>query len=264
MVWNTTAQPVPLTCTATGGVWAQGPELPSPSSPCPSLPPFPPLASTAGLPSTQTPYPGQGAYPIAAYPSTPIHTGVYPSTPTGPYPATGSSSSGQGFYSASGSYSTGHGPVIVTPGVATIRRTPSSKPSARRSGSVTGTGPIPIRTPVVPVKIPTVPDTSGAVNGSRSAEEMRGREGGSPDSPTFAGGEDAGTLPVVSWSGQATTNPPTIPLANQLTQQQQQPQSETGGDEAGEGADGNMLLAIRKGVKLKRTLTNDRSAPRIA
>uniref|UniRef100_A0A671XQ09 MTSS I-BAR domain containing 1 n=1 Tax=Sparus aurata TaxID=8175 RepID=A0A671XQ09_SPAAU len=159
-----------------------------------------------------------------------------------------------------------HGPVIVTPGVATIRRTPSSKPSARRSGSVGGTGPIPIRTPVIPVKIPTVPDMPGAVNGSRSAEEMGGGRRGvddSPDSPTFAGGGDAGTLPMVSWSGQATTNPPSVPLPNQ-----QHLQSETGqegeGEEGGEGREGNMLVAIRKGVKLKRTLTNDRSAPRIA
>uniref|UniRef100_A0A7N8XBL4 Protein MTSS 1-like n=1 Tax=Mastacembelus armatus TaxID=205130 RepID=A0A7N8XBL4_9TELE len=144
-----------------------------------------------------------------------------------------------------------HGPVIVTPGVATIRRTPSSKPTARRSGSVGGTGPIPIRTPVIPVKIPTVPDMSGAVNGNF---------------PTFAGGEDAGTLPMVSWSGQATTNPPTVPLLHQLTQQHfhSELRQEGGGEEAGEGGDGNMLTAIRKGVKLKRTLTNDRSAPRIA
>uniref|UniRef100_A0A8C4F7V2 IMD domain-containing protein n=1 Tax=Dicentrarchus labrax TaxID=13489 RepID=A0A8C4F7V2_DICLA len=149
-----------------------------------------------------------------------------------------------------------HGPVIVTPGVATIRRTPSSKPSARRSGSVGGTGPIPIRTPVIPVKIPTVPDMSGAVNGSR-------RGGGSPDSPTFAGGGDAGTLPMVSWSGQATTNPPTVPLPNQQ-HLQSEIGLEGGGEEAGEGVEGNMLVAIRKGVKLKRTLTNDRSAPRIA
>ncbi|XP_029359722.1 protein MTSS 1-like isoform X7 [Echeneis naucrates] len=158
------------------------------------------------------------------------------------------------------------GPVIVTPGVATIRRTPSSKPSARRLGSIVGTGPIPIRTPVIPVKIPTVPDVSGTFNGSRNAEDIGGGGGGggeeeSPDSPTFTGVEDAGTLPVMSWSGQATTNPPTIPLT------QQHLQSDTGlegGEEAGEGGDGNMLVAIRKGVKLKRTLTNDRSAPRIA
>uniref|UniRef100_A0A8D2ZPL5 Metastasis suppressor protein 1-like n=1 Tax=Scophthalmus maximus TaxID=52904 RepID=A0A8D2ZPL5_SCOMX len=224
-------------------------------------------ASTAGLPSPHAPYPGQGAYPAGPYPPTPIYTGAYPSAPAGPYPPTPTGSSGQGFYSgssshnASGSYSTGHGPVIITPGVATIRRTPSSKPSARRSGSVMGTGPIPIRTPVIPVKIPTVPDMSGAVNGSRNADEMGGGE--SPDSPTFAGGVCADTLPVMSWSGQATTNPPTAALINQLTQQHLHSEIGSEGGE-GEGGEGNMLVAIRKGVKLKRTLTNDRSAPRIA
>lgn len=102
---------------------------------------------------------------------------------------------------------------------------------------------------------------------------MTGRGEGaeeSPDSPTFAGVEDAGTLPVMSWSGQASTNPPTVPLSNQLTQQHLQLEigleggGEEAGEEAGEGGEGNMLVAIRKGVKLKRTHTNDRSAPRIA
>ncbi|XP_068591895.1 protein MTSS 1-like isoform X2 [Cebidichthys violaceus] len=222
-------------------------------------------ASTAGLPSTQTPYYGQGAYSAGPYPPTPVHTGAYPSTPTGTCPGQGFYS-GSSSYNASGSYSTGHGPVIVTPGVATIRRTPSSKPSARRSGSVVGTGPIPIRTPVVPVKIPTVPNMTGAVNGSKSVEEVGGGGGGrgeeSPDSPTFAGREDAGTLPVMSWSGQATTNPPTVPLHNQQRLHSEIGQ-EGGGEESGEELEGNMLVAIRKGVKLKRTLTNDRSAPRI-
>ncbi|XP_016530691.1 metastasis suppressor protein 1-like isoform X7 [Poecilia formosa] len=198
-------------------------------------------ASTAGMPITQTPYPGQGTYHGAAYPSTPVHTGAYPSAPAGQYTAT----------------STGHGPIIVTPGVATIRRTPSSKPCARRSGSVGG-GPIPIRTPVVPVKIPTVPDMSGAVNGSRSPEEIGGGEESSYSS-TFVRPDEAGTLPLTSWSGQASTNPPTVPLPNQLVQPYQRV-----GEEADEQDEGNMLVAIRKGVKLKRTLTNDRSAPRIA
>lgn len=40
-------------------------------------------ASTAGLPSTPTAYPEQGAYPAGPYPSTPVHTGAYPPTPTG-------------------------------------------------------------------------------------------------------------------------------------------------------------------------------------
>ncbi|XP_061675256.1 protein MTSS 1-like isoform X2 [Syngnathoides biaculeatus] len=206
-------------------------------------------ASTAGLPSTQAPHPAQGGYPNGGTcPSTPTHASTGP--PTG--------SSNHGFYPGShnvpGSYSTGHGPVIVTPGVATIRRTPSSKPSARRSGSVVGTGPIPIRTPVVPVKIPTVPDMPGVANGSKAVKET----GGSPDSPTFPRGDSAQVLPVASWSGRASTNPPTVPLANRLAQRH--PHSEPGGEEP----DGDVLVAIRNGVKLKRTLTNDRSAPRIA
>ncbi|KAM9310107.1 protein MTSS 1-like [Pholidichthys leucotaenia] len=202
-------------------------------------------ASTAGLPSTQAPYPGPGTYHTGPYPPTPVHTGTYSANLSGPYPST----------------PPGHGPVIVTPGVATIRRTPSSKPSARRSGSVGGMGPIPIRTPVVPVKIPTVLNMSGAVNGSITVEEIGGGHE-SPDSPTFTGGEDPGTLPVASWSGQATTNPPTV--LNQLTQQCLQYDIGQGEEESGEPGEGNMLVAIRKGVKLKRTLTNDRSAPRIA
>ncbi|XP_015239389.1 PREDICTED: metastasis suppressor protein 1-like isoform X2 [Cyprinodon variegatus] len=193
-------------------------------------------ASTAGMPSTQPPYPGQGNY----HPATPVHTGSYP--PAGPYTAASTA---------------GHGQVIVTPGVATIRRTPSSKPCARRSGSVGG-GPIPIRTPVVPVKIPTVPDVSGTINGSRTPEEIgRGEE--SLHSPTFAQPAEAGSLPTTSWRGQASTNPPTFPLPSQAVQQYQ-----GGGEDADEQDEGNMLVAIRKGVKLKRTLTNDRSAPRIA
>lgn len=167
------------------------------------------------------------------------------------------------YHNSSGSYSSGHGPVIVTPGVATIRRTPSSKPSARRSASVGGTGPIPIRTPVIPVQIPVVPDKPGVVNGTRGGEQTGG--GGVPESATYVGGGEVDLLPMASWSGQASTNPPGAP------QQQQQFVSEAVGWEgAGEqvlaedAVEGNMLLAIRKGVKLKRTLTNDRSAPRIA
>ncbi|KAM8827188.1 LOW QUALITY PROTEIN: protein MTSS 1-like [Synchiropus picturatus] len=203
-------------------------------------------ASTAGLPSTQAPYPGQGTYPGAAYPSTPCQPGAYPTTPTG-------SCTGQGFYSGcgsyngSGSYPLSQGPVIVTPGTATIRRTPSSKPSARRSASLVATGPIPIRTPVIPVKIPTVPDMPV------KAEERSSVARENPDLSSF---DDPSVLPMSSWSGQASTNPPFPPSAQMV--QQDEPD---GGDE---GEDGNMLVAIRKGVKLKRTLTNDRSAPRIA
>ncbi|XP_062321206.1 protein MTSS 1 isoform X4 [Osmerus eperlanus] len=158
--------------------------------------------------------------------------------------------------STAGLPSTG-GPVIITPGTATIRRTPSTKPSARRAGAPGG-GPIPIRTPVIPVMIPTVPDLPGLYTGGpelgAAFEEAR-----SPDSPTLAGEEHLGVLPVASWSGQASTNPPVT-----LLQPLQVGQEELEGYLEEEAQGGSMLLAIRRGVRLKRTQTNDRSAPRIA
>lgn len=157
------------------------------------------------------------------------------------------------------------GPVIVTPGVATIRRTPSTKPSVRRA-AMSG-GHLPIRKPVIPVKTPTVPDLPGGVAyglGGR-AEELA-----SPDSPTACEeGEQLGVLPLASWSGQATTNPPVLPahLLGATDSDTGYPEAPEGPSEEADSLDaqgGNMLLAIRRGVKLKRTMTNDRSAPRIA
>ncbi|XP_065102364.2 protein MTSS 1-like isoform X1 [Paramisgurnus dabryanus] len=148
------------------------------------------------------------------------------------------------------------GPVIVTPGVATIRRTPSTKPSIRRA--TMGTGPIPIKTPVIPVKTPTVPGFSSSLGGS--SEE--GEEQASPDSPNLGeNGERVGILHGASWSGQASINPALPPG----------PQGSPGGPEDdpedwdfADPQSDTMLLAIRRGVRLKKTMTNDRSAPRIA
>ncbi|KAI4904448.1 hypothetical protein NFI96_001667 [Prochilodus magdalenae] len=51
------------------------------------------------------------------------------------------------------------GGTVISSGTATIRRTPSSKTGVRRVPS--NVGPIPIRPPIVPVKTPTVPDSPG-------------------------------------------------------------------------------------------------------
>ncbi|XP_055780553.1 protein MTSS 1-like isoform X4 [Salvelinus fontinalis] len=156
------------------------------------------------------------------------------------------------------------GSVIMTPGVATIRRTPSTKPSARRGT----TGPIPIRTPMIPVKIPTVPGlVAGGFPGGLGlpggpgvgAEEPE--EAQSPESPAQGEEGELGVHPLAFWSGQATTNPPLAPHQPGV-----QCQGEGGSLEDGEvmvGQGRNMLLVIQRGVKLKRTNTNDRSAPRI-
>ncbi|NWV41088.1 MTSS1 protein, partial [Grantiella picta] len=175
------------------------------------------------------------------------------------------------------------GPVIVTPGVATIRRTPSTKPSVRR-GTIGG-GPIPIKTPVIPVKTPTVPDIPGGLPAALAGTEECPEQ--SPESPA-AGDGGQGVTGVPSWSGQASVNPPASGQKLGAAEEQRQALPESEGEESerdglgslapggqaelepGELSPGDvpqgedMLNAIRRGVKLKKTTTNDRSAPRIS
>uniref|UniRef100_A0ABM5GCP1 Protein MTSS 1 isoform X15 n=1 Tax=Pogona vitticeps TaxID=103695 RepID=A0ABM5GCP1_9SAUR len=174
------------------------------------------------------------------------------------------------------------GPVIVTPGVATIRRTPSTKPAVRR-GTI-GAGPIPIKTPVIPVKTPTVPDIPG---GLPSMLAGGAEESPEPSHEAGSGGQAVGGLPS-SWSNQASSNPPATsqkpgtieesrPAAAEsegeeseretpnLTAPPCQPVPQLGVQNPGKAPQGeDMLNAIRRGVKLKKTTTNDRSAPRIS
>uniref|UniRef100_A0A5F5PXM8 MTSS I-BAR domain containing 1 n=1 Tax=Equus caballus TaxID=9796 RepID=A0A5F5PXM8_HORSE len=178
------------------------------------------------------------------------------------------------------------GPAMVTPGVATIRRTPSTKPSVRR-GTI-GAGPIPIKTPVIPVKTPTVPDLPGVLPTPLDGPEERGEH--SPESPSVGEGPQGVTsMPSSMWSGQASVNPPlpgpkpSIPEEHrqaipesEAEDQERDPSSATASPgqipesdpadlsprESPQGED--MLNAIRRGVKLKKTMTNDRSAPRLS
>ncbi|XP_068839889.1 protein MTSS 1 isoform X11 [Capricornis sumatraensis] len=178
------------------------------------------------------------------------------------------------------------GPAMVTPGVATIRRTPSTKPSVRR-GTI-GAGPIPIKTPVIPVKTPTVPDLPGVLPAPPDGPEERGEH--SPESPSVAEGPQGVTsVPASMWSGQASVNPPlpgpkpSIPEEprqvipeSEAEDQERDPPSATASPgqvpesdpadlsprDVPQGED--MLNAIRRGVKLKKTTTNDRSAPRFS
>ncbi|KAM6214877.1 protein MTSS 1 isoform 5-T5 [Rhynchocyon petersi] len=178
------------------------------------------------------------------------------------------------------------GPAMVTPGVATIRRTPSTKPSVRR-GTI-GAGPIPIKTPVIPVKTPTVPDLRGVLPTTPDGPEERGEH--NPEAPSVGEGPPGVTsMPSSMWSGQASINPPlpgpkpsiaeehrqTIPESEAEDQERESPGAPASPGATPEGDTGDlsprdspqgedMLNAIRRGVKLRKTTTNDRSAPRFS
>ncbi|XP_061132495.1 protein MTSS 2 isoform X1 [Syngnathus typhle] len=209
----------------------------------------------------------------------------------------------------------GAGAGSGTPGTATIRRTPSTKPGVRRT--LSSAGPIPIRPPIVPVKTPTIPgdshspgaaggvpvrvgseecvyvadDAQGALDyvkaspkrlslpntawGSGAALEVyaqqRGAAGlGSDEEKMIAANrhslvEKIGELVAGAHAlGEGQFPFPTLP---------DDPAAAVGAaaatglgadalEEAG-GSSGDMLTTIRRGVRLRKTVSNDRSAPRI-
>ncbi|XP_053463025.1 protein MTSS 2 isoform X7 [Nycticebus coucang] len=200
-------------------------------------------------------------------------------------------------------------PSGAPPGVATIRRTPSTKPTVRRT--LSSAGPIPIRPPIVPVKTPTVPDSSGYVGPTRAGSEecvFYTDEAASPLAADLAKASPKRlSLPNTAWgspSPEAASYPgvgtgsglaaedeeqqqlaanrhslveklgelvagahalgegqfpfPTT-LSATLTEETPTPPPAATSDPPAE----DMLVAIRRGVRLRRTVTNDRSAPRI-
>ncbi|XP_043563277.1 protein MTSS 2-like isoform X9 [Chiloscyllium plagiosum] len=189
--------------------------------------------------------------------------------------------------------------VSVTPGVATIRRTPSTKPSVRRA--LSNAGPIPIRPPIVPVKTPTVPDGPARVGSEECV--FFGGEDTSPNASEYARSSPKRlSLPNAVWggggSGAGAVEVSVYPAGATLSSEEEQqlaanrhslvekigelvasaqalgdgqfpfpavPDSGGGGlpPRSPDDAPEDMLTAIRRGVKLRRTVTNDRSAPRI-
>ncbi|KAL0962320.1 hypothetical protein UPYG_G00338590 [Umbra pygmaea] len=161
--------------------------------------------------------------------------------------------------STAGIPSTAHSPASInTPGVATIRRTPSSKPHLRRPSG--GLGPIPIKPPMIPVKTPTVPDHTAGFFGGECDGML------SPQSPLSSAGDSGPVSPKASWDSQGSSDPPTPPPpqpGSRLSEWDREALPEVQEEELGCGEGEDVLLAIRRGVKLKKTMTNDRSAPRI-
>uniref|UniRef100_A0A667X0X6 IMD domain-containing protein n=1 Tax=Myripristis murdjan TaxID=586833 RepID=A0A667X0X6_9TELE len=160
---------------------------------------------------------------------------------------------------------------IITPGVATIRRTPSSKPNLRRPSGGLGLGPIPIKPPMIPVKTPTVPEHpgGGAPFPGRAASEDSDnpRSPLSPQTAPFSPGSSGSLSPKTGpWDGPQGegSDPPTPPPqpGGRVSEWERRPLPELLEEtECGEVED--VLVAIRRGVRLKKTTTNDRSAPRI-
>ncbi|XP_028811705.1 protein MTSS 2 isoform X2 [Denticeps clupeoides] len=195
----------------------------------------------------------------------------------------------------------GGGGTVGTPGTATIRRTPSTKPGVRRT--LSNAGPIPIRPPIVPVKTPTVPDSPGGYPGPPvrvGSEEcvFYVADDASPNALEYVKASPKRlSLPNTAW-GSGTGLEMSVygqqPEEDQLLAANRHSlvekigelvasahalgegqfpfpslpdnpppgpalRSEPRGPEEGE----DMLVSIRRGVRLRKTISNDRSAPRI-
>ncbi|XP_075994457.1 MTSS I-BAR domain containing 2a isoform X1 [Genypterus blacodes] len=191
---------------------------------------------------------------------------------------------------------------IIASGTATIRRTPSSKTGVRRTPSISG--PIPIRPPIVPVKTPTVPDSSGYASLTQqhlgSDEFLYGDDPSASDYmraspkrmslPDTAWGCGGGGLDRTVYAQQAAGRAEEDPLlaANRHSLVEKIGELAASAHALGEGQfpfpsmlpadlaraathdpslaaqdDVDILVSIRRGVRLRKTLTDDRSAPRM-
>ncbi|XP_026992807.1 protein MTSS 2 isoform X3 [Tachysurus fulvidraco] len=191
----------------------------------------------------------------------------------------------------------GGGGGLGTPGTATIRRTPSTKPGVRRT--LSNAGPIPIRPPIVPVKTPTVPDSSSGYPGPPArvgSEEcvFYAADDASPAAleyvkaspkrlslPNAAWGTAGAEMSVYGQPGEedqllAANRHSLVEKIGELVASAQAlgdgqypfpslaPEGQTDTQSKCPPQEGeDMLVSIRRGVRLRKTVSNDRSAPRI-
>ncbi|XP_024268548.1 protein MTSS 2 isoform X7 [Oncorhynchus tshawytscha] len=196
----------------------------------------------------------------------------------------------------------GGGGGIGTPGTATIRRTPSTKPGVRRT--LSNAGPIPIRPPIVPVKTPTVPDAPGGYPGPPvrvGSEEcvFYVADDSSPNALEYVKASPKRlSLPNTAWGsggamemsvyvqhgseedqmiaanrhslvekiGELVASAHALgegqfPYPNLPDDPPPGPAPQHDPQAPGSGTD--VLVSIRRGVRLRKTVSNDRSAPRI-
>ncbi|KAL1007131.1 hypothetical protein UPYG_G00082440 [Umbra pygmaea] len=186
-----------------------------------------------------------------------------------------------------------------TPGTATIRRTPSTKPGVRRT--LSNAGPIPIRPPIVPVKTPTVPDAPGPPvrvgseecvfyvgdDSSPNALEYAKASPKRLSLPNTAWGSGGG-LEMTVYGQQAGSEEDQMIAANRHSLVEKIGELVASANALGEGkfpfpnlpddpppgpatqpdpqaaeSGTDVLVSIRRGVRLRKTVSNDRSAPRI-
>lgn len=161
-----------------------------------------------------------------------------------------------------------HPSAVITPGVATIRRTPSSKPNLRRPSGGLSLGPIPIKPPMIPVKTPTVPEHPGFPSRASSEDGNTPRTPLSPPTTPLSPGSRGPLSPKSSpWDTQHLgegSDPPTPPPqpSGRVSEWERRPLPELL-EETEYGEVEDFLVAIRRGVRLKKAMTNDRSAPSI-
>ncbi|XP_031686623.1 protein MTSS 2-like isoform X5 [Oncorhynchus kisutch] len=196
----------------------------------------------------------------------------------------------------------GGGGGIGTPGTATIRRTPSTKPGVRRT--LSNAGPIPIRPPIVPVKTPTVPEAPGGYPGPPvrvGSEEcvFYVADDSSPNTLEYVKASPKRlSLPNTAWGsggamemsvyvqhgseedqmiaanrhslvekiGELVASAHALgegqfPFPNLPDDPPPGPAPQHDPQATGSGTD--VLVSIRRGVRLRKTVSNDRSAPRI-
>lgn len=156
--------------------------------------------------------------------------------------------------------------AVITPGVATIRRTPSSKPNLRRPSGGLSLGPIPIKPPMIPVKTPTVPEHPGFPGRAASEDGSTPRTPLSPQTTPLSPGSGGLFSPrSAAWEARHPgegSDPPTPPPqpGGRMCEWERRPLPELL-EETEYGEVEDFLVAIRRGVRLKRVRTNDRSAP---
>ncbi|KAG7473621.1 hypothetical protein MATL_G00097760 [Megalops atlanticus] len=184
-------------------------------------------------------------------------------------------------------------------GVATIRRTPSTKTGVRRS--LSSAGPIPIRPPVVPVKTPMVPGSPGRAGIEESIlyadDSLANMVGCAKASPKRLSLPNSAWEPGMGLDMSMYAQQPAAPkitaeedqllAVNRHSLMEQIGELVAGAHAMGEGqipltsppndpqlnpvpkhnppttGEEDMLLTIRRGVRLRRAVSNDRSAPRI-